>query len=238
MKKNDSPDLSPNLTIYTNPLIENDLTTLIRQEVDLAEYNRAVSRISFSLASLAAGILQTKSIELTTKWGATSGQIIASLPLIIYIERGVKAMRYPFDLLYPDADTVTINCSRHHDDPWQAEITTLNVKFPPYDLQRKYIIVDCTCATGGTVFAVAKRLKELGLINDDSAVVDNLCVVSIFCGQPGLDRLFKEYPLMHVYTARVIPELDKNCYLIHGPHDAGNRGNFSISTIKTLPGGH
>lgn len=231
-------NVSTNLRVYSNPLIENDLTTLLHQEVDLPEYNRAVTRITFPLAGIAGEFLKSKTIDITTKWGQTTGEILDSHPLIVYIERGVKAMRYPFDLLYPEADTVTVNCARHLDDPWQAEITTGNVKFPPFDPKRRYLIVDCTCATGGTIFAVAKRLKELKLINANDAEVDNLAVVSVFCGQPGLDRLFKAYPLLHVYTARVIPELDKNCYLIHGPYDAGNRGNFSIRTINSLPGGH
>jgi uracil phosphoribosyltransferase len=230
--------ISTNLTIYSNPLIEHDLTTLIQKEVDLAEYNRAVSRITFPLASFASCSLATTDIGLTTNWGATKGHIIKSRPLIIYIERGVKAMRYPFDLLYPDSDTITLNCSRHGDDPWQAEITTSSVKFPPFNKHRHYLIVDCTCATGGTVFAVAHRLQKQGLIAAKGEEVDNLSVISVFCGQPGLDRLFKEFPKMRVYTARVIPELDKNCYLIHGPYDAGNRGNFCIDTIKSLPGGH
>ena len=238
MKVCECQSISPGLTIYTNPLIEHDLTTLIQKEIDLAEYNRAVTRITFPLASIAGCSLTSRTINLTTKWGSTTGEVIDSRPLIIYIERGVKAMRYPFDLLYPDADTVTLNCSRHADDPWQAEITTTSVKFPPHDSRRHYLIVDCTCATGGTVFAIARRLQEQGLIAANSAEVDNLSVISVFCGQPGLDRLFKEYPKLHVYTARVIPELDENCYLIHGPYDAGNRGNFSIATIKSLPGGH
>jgi len=211
---------------------------MIQKETDLAEYNRAVGRITFALASMASKSLQTRNIDLTTKWGNTTGRVIDSRPLIIYIERGVKAMRYPFDLLYPDADTLTINCTRHQDDPWQADLTTTNAKFPPYDPRRQYIIVDCTCATGGTVFAVAKRMKALGLLNADSDQVDNLSVVSVFCGQPGLDRLFAEFPKLQVYTARVVPELDKNCYLIHGPYDAGNRGNFSIATIESIPGAH
>jgi uracil phosphoribosyltransferase len=237
--KGNKPSTEPyDLNIYANPLIEHDLTTLILKEIDLAEYNRAVGRVTFPLASMASLFLSTQKVDLTTKWGKTSGQVIDSHPLIVYIERGVKAMRYPFDLLYPDADTVTVNCARHHDDPWQAEITTANLKFPPHDAKRHYMIVDCTCATGGTIFAIAKRLRDDGLISKDSTDVDNLCVVSIFCGQPGLDRLFEEYPKLHIYTARVIPELDENCYLIHGPYDAGNRGNFRISTIESFPGGH
>ena len=227
-----------NLTIFANPLIESDLTLLRQKEVDLAEYNRAIGRISFPLASLASSMMSTRAVDLQTKWGNTSGNIIDSKPLIIYIERGVKAMRYPFDLLYPEADTLTLTASRRGNDPWQADITLNNLKLPPHDDKRCYIIVDATCATGGTIFAVADMLKKHNLIPAEGDKVDNLAVVSIFCGQPGLDRLFKEYPYLHVYTACVIPKLDDNCYLIHGPYDAGNRGNFRIETINSLPGGH
>lgn len=224
-----------NLVVYTNLLIEQDLATMMMQEADMREYNNAVARITFPLASMASNFLNMKEQPLTTKWGETSSFVIDSLPVIIYIERGVKAMRYPFDLLYPDADTVTLTASRDKDNPWNAQITVMNPKFPAHNPRRKYIIVDATCATGGTIFAVADHLKEKGLLAPDNSEVDNLAVVSIFTGQPGLDRLFETYPKLHVYTARVIFELDKNCYLIHGPYDAGTRGNFCIESIKTLP---
>ncbi len=235
MNTSQTKAVTGNLTIHTNPLIEQDLTIMMQQDADIRDYNGAVTRITFLLASLASGLLDTKQLEFTTKWGETQSQVIDSQPLIIYIERGVKAMRYPFELLYPNADTLTLTASRDGDNPWNAKLTMMNIKFPPHNPKRKYIIADATCATGGTIFAVADYLRKEGLISPDNNEVDNLAVVSIFTGQPGLDRLFETFPKIHVYTARVIPELDKHCYLIHGPYDAGTRGNFCIETIKTIP---
>jgi uracil phosphoribosyltransferase len=81
--------------------------------------------------------------------------------------------------------------------------------------KRIALILDPMLATGGTLIATVKLLKEAGCTD-----IRGLFLVA---APEGIQNLAKEHPDVEVYTAAIDERLNENGYIIPGLGDAGDR---------------
>jgi len=222
-----------NIHLMVNPAVETHLTVMTDQETDIDPYRHSARCASDTLFSEASHLFPTRPKAADTLWGPVPGVEFQANPLFVSILRGARPLELCIEKLYPNAPIVPISASRDPHDPWQAHITTQNPKFPPPD-NWHIAMVDMTCATGGTFRAAGNALRDFRLISSDYSQVTNLSLISVFTSVPGLQRIFQDFPYIHVYTSRIIFNLDERCYMIGGPGDAGLRCSYDLATIRRM----
>ncbi|KAL6534311.1 hypothetical protein OROHE_013236 [Orobanche hederae] len=82
----------------------------------------------------------------------------------------------------------------------------------------RVFIVDPMLATGGTVVAAVKLIKDRGVV--DNKQIKVICAVA---APPALKKLSENLPGLHVYAGILDPAVDDKGFIIPGLGDAGDR---------------
>ncbi|KAL6520952.1 hypothetical protein OROGR_017521 [Orobanche gracilis] len=82
----------------------------------------------------------------------------------------------------------------------------------------RVFIVDPMLATGGTVIAAVKLIKDRGVV--DNKQIKVICAVA---APPALKKLSENFPGLHVYAGILDPAVDDKGFIIPGLGDAGDR---------------
>jgi uracil phosphoribosyltransferase len=85
----------------------------------------------------------------------------------------------------------------------------------PDGKDRMVILTDPMLATGGSACDAIKRLKDDGYTH-----IRMVCLVA---SPQGVERLQREHPDVDIYTAALDDGLNKDCYILPGLGDAGDR---------------
>jgi uracil phosphoribosyltransferase len=100
-------------------------------------------------------------------------------------------------------------------DPKTLQPVEYYFKVPTDISERRVILVDPMLATGNSVAAAIKRLKDKG--------VRDIKLMTLLAAPEGIQRLAQSHPDVHVYTAAVDRHLNDHGYIVPGLGDAGDR---------------
>ena len=86
----------------------------------------------------------------------------------------------------------------------------------PADIERRQVIMaDPMLATGGSAIMAADRMKKKGC--------NGLVFVCLIAAPEGVSAFQNAHPDIPIITAALDRQLDKNCYILPGLGDAGDR---------------
>ena len=88
-------------------------------------------------------------------------------------------------------------------------------KLVPHIEQRRALLVDPMLATGGSLFAAIRLLKQAGC--------QHVRAMVLVAAPDAIARLEQQYPDVDVYTAVIDSHLDANGFIVPGLGDAGDR---------------
>ncbi len=88
-------------------------------------------------------------------------------------------------------------------------------KLVPHIEQRRALLVDPMLATGGSLFAAIRLLKQAGC--------QHIRAMVLVAAPDAIARLEQQYPDVDVYTAVIDSHLDANGFIVPGLGDAGDR---------------
>ena len=88
-------------------------------------------------------------------------------------------------------------------------------KLVPHIEQRRALLVDPMLATGGSLFAAIRLLKQAGC--------QHIRAMVLVAAPDAIARLEQQYPDVDVYAAVIDSHLDANGFIIPGLGDAGDR---------------
>ena len=100
-------------------------------------------------------------------------------------------------------------------DPQSLEPVQYYMKLPEHIGDRPCIAVDPMLATGGSAIMAADRMKKKGC--------NGLVFVCLIAAPEGVCAFQHAHPDIPIITAALDRQLDKNCYILPGLGDAGDR---------------
>ena len=95
-------------------------------------------------------------------------------------------------------------------------------KLVPHIEQRRALLVDPMLATGGSMFAAIRLLKQAGC--------QHIRAMVLVAAPDAIARLEQQYPDVDVYTAVIDSHLDANGFIVPGLGDAGDRIMGSVES--------
>lgn len=88
----------------------------------------------------------------------------------------------------------------------------------PNDISKRYILLlDPMLATGGSVCAAIKILKDKGVLES------KMIFINLLSSEEGLKKVHGEYPEIKIVTGEVDPELNDKAFICPGLGDFGDR---------------
>lgn len=200
------------LYITNHPLIQHKLTIMRRRETGTLEFRELLKEIGMLMGYEVCRDFPLKDVEIETPMQKMiahelDGKKVAVVPIL----RAGLGMVDGLLTLIPAAKVGHIGMYR---DEKTHEPVFYYYKMPE-GKDRMVILTDPMLATGGSACDAIKRLKEDGYTN-----IRMVCLVS---SPQGVKRVQKEHPDVDIYTAALDDGLNKDCYILPGLGDAGDR---------------
>ncbi len=202
-----------NLTVVNHPLVQHKLTLMRDKHTPSAVFRQLLREISLLLAYEV-----TRSLPMTTKAIETpvapmQAPIIEGKKLVIVsvLRAGNGLLEGMLDLI-PSARIGHIGLYR---DPETLQPIEYYMKVPTDIADRMSIVVDPMLATGNSVSAAVKRLKEKG--------AKEIRLVTLLSAPEGIMHFHAEHPDVPVFTAAIDSHLNEHGYIVPGLGDAGDR---------------
>jgi len=201
------------LYVFDHPLIQHKLSILRDKSTSVKEFRELISEIAMLMCFEATRDLATEEVEIETPVAKAtvkrlSGKKLAVIPIL----RAGLGMVDGMVSMIPSAKVGHIGLYR---DPKTLEPVKYYYKMPPDIEERDIIIVDPMLATGGSVSAAIKFLKEDG--------VKNIKVMCIIGAPEGIARVQADHPDVDIYVAAEDSHLNDHGYIVPGLGDAGDR---------------
>ena len=114
--------------------------------------------------------------------------------------------------LIPSVKIGHIGLYRDHDTLQPVEYYS---KFPEDISEREVIILEPMIASGGSLSAAVRIIKNKG--------VKNIKIMSILAARSGIEKLAAEHPDVNIYCAAIDEKVNQHCYIDPGLGDAGDR---------------
>ena len=200
------------LYITNHPLIQHKLTIMRRRETGTLEFRELLKEIGMLMGYEVCRDFPLKDVEIETPMQKMiahelDGKKVAVVPIL----RAGLGMVDGLLTLIPAAKVGHIGMYR---DEKTHEPVFYYYKMPE-GKDRMVILTDPMLATGGSACDAIKRLKEDGYTN-----IRMVCLVA---SPQGVERVQKEHPDVDIYTAALDDGLNKDCYILPGLGDAGDR---------------
>jgi uracil phosphoribosyltransferase len=200
------------ITIIEHPLIAQKLTAMRQVDTPPHLFRELLEELSLLMAFEVTRSIPTRLIEVETPLGRGRFPVADTTFAVIPILRAGLGMLNGILKLIPTARV-------GHIGMWRDEKTLQPVeyycKLPPDLGRRTIIVVDPMLATGNSVSAAIKLVKARG--------GREIRYMSLLATPQGIDRVTRDHPDVHIFTAAVDPELDERGYIIPGLGDAGDR---------------
>ena len=200
-------------TIVSHPLIQHKLTRMREKSTGNAEFRRTLREISFLLAyevtkdlELGARVIETPLEKGSFPW--LEGRRICFVSIL---RAGNGLLEGMLDLI-PDARVGHIGLYRDHAT---LHAVQYYLKLPEAIGEREVIVVDPMLATGNSVVAALKRLKEAG--------ARKLRFMCLLAAPEGVAAVEAAHPDVPVYAAALDRCLNEKGYILPGLGDAGDR---------------
>ena len=200
------------LYITNHPLIQHKLTIMRKKETGTLEFRELLKEVGMLMGYEVCRDFPLKDVEIETPMQKMvahelDGKKVAVVPIL----RAGLGMVDGLLTLIPAAKVGHIGMYR---DEKTHEPVFYYYKMPE-GKDRMVILTDPMLATGGSACDAIKRLKEDGYTN-----IRMVCLVA---SPQGVERVQREHPDVDIYTAALDDGLNKDCYILPGLGDAGDR---------------
>lgn len=200
------------LYITNHPLIQHKLTIMRKRETGTFEFRELLKEIGMLMGYEVCRDFPLKEVEIETPMQKMiahelDGKKVAVVPIL----RAGLGMVDGLLTLIPAAKVGHIGMYR---DEKTHEPVFYYYKMPE-GKDRMVILTDPMLATGGSACDAIKRLKEDGYTH-----IRMVCLVA---SPQGVERVQREHPDVDIYTAALDDGLNKDCYILPGLGDAGDR---------------
>ena len=205
--------LPKNLTVVNHPLVLHKLTLMRDKKTPSAVFRQLLHEISLLLAYEVARDLPMTTTTIETPLAEMEAPILKGKKLVIVsiLRAGNGLLEGMLDLM-PSARVGHIGLYR---DPKTLQPVEYYLKVPDDINERRVIVVDPMLATGNSICAALKRLKEKG--------AKELRLVCLLSAPEGIRHVAEEHPDVPIYTAAVDSHLNGHGYIVPGLGDAGDR---------------
>jgi len=202
-----------NIFVFDHPLIQHKLSYLRDKNTGTKEFRELMSEVSMLMAYEVTRDLPLKEIQVETPIGIANTKIISGKKLcIVPILRAGLGMVDGIQNLIPSVKIGHIGLYRDHDTLQPVEYYS---KFPEDISEREVIILEPMIASGGSLSAAVRILKNKG--------VKNIKIMSILAARSGVEKLATEHPDVNIYCAAIDEKVNQHCYIDPGLGDAGDR---------------
>lgn len=202
-----------NLTIVNHPLVQHKLTLMRDKNTPSAVFRQLLREISLLLAYEVSRDLPMTTQRIETPVAPMEAPIIKGKKLVIVsvLRAGNGLLEGMLDLI-PSARVGHIGLYRN---PVTLQPVEYYMKVPEDIAERRTIVVDPMLATGNSVSAAVRRLKEKG--------AKEIKLVTLLSAPEGITNFHKQHPDVPIFTAALDSHLNDHGYIVPGLGDAGDR---------------
>jgi uracil phosphoribosyltransferase len=202
-----------NLTVVNHPLVLHKLTLMRDKHTPSAVFRQLLHEISHLLAYEVCRDLPMTTQTIETPLAEMEAPILKGKKLVIVsVLRAGNGLLEGMLTLIPSARVGHIGLYRDHKTLQPVEYY---MKVPEDISERRTIVVDPMLATGNSVSAAVKRLKEAG--------AQDIKLVTLLSAPEGIMHFHEEHPDVPIFTAAVDSHLNDIGYIVPGLGDAGDR---------------
>ena len=201
------------VTVIDHPLVQHKLHILRDKRTTTKDFRQLVTELAVFEGYEAMRDLPLEDVEVETPLEtATCKRIAGKKIAIIPILRAGLGMVDGILELVPSARVGHVGMYR---DPETHEPVQYYCKFPRDVENRTCLVVDPMLATGGSLTACIKFLRDAG-------VKDVRCLTLVSCPE-GVKAVLDYDPDVLLYTCALDRQLNENAYILPGLGDAGDR---------------
>lgn len=199
--------------IIDHPLVQHKLHILRDKNTSTKDFRELVTELAVFEGYEAMRDLPLEDVEVETPLEKTTCKQIAGKKIaIIPILRAGLGMVDGILTLVPSARVGQVGMYR---DPQTHEPHQYYCKFPPAIEDRTCLIVDPMLATGGSLTAAIKFLRDAG--------VKDIRCLTLVSAPEGVKAVLDFDPDVRLYTCALDRQLNENAYILPGLGDAGDR---------------
>lgn len=199
--------------ISDHPLIRHKVTFLRDENTGSKQFRELISEITQLLMYEATRDLPMCEVEVKTPITVTKSEVIAGrkLAFVPILRAGLGMVDGALSLV-PAAKVghIGIYC-----DPENHAPVEYYSKLPVDITDRDVFVLDAMLATGSSAVDAITKIKEY-----HPRSVKFLCIIA---AADGMEALTTAHPDVKIYCAALDKELNKNCYIVPGLGDAGDR---------------
>lgn len=201
------------VVIFDHPLIQHKLSILRDANTSTKDFRELVNEIAMLMTYEATRDLPTEDIKVKTPCGVANCKHIAGRKMaFVPILRAGLGMVDGCLKLVPAARVGHIGLYRDETTHTPVEYYC---KLPKDIEEREVFVVDPMLATGGSAIDAITQIK---LRNPRKIIF--MCLIA---APEGLKALEEAHPNVDIYCAALDDKLNKDCYIIPGLGDAGDR---------------
>jgi uracil phosphoribosyltransferase len=190
------------------------LTTLRNKETSRDEFRHAAQQLAEIVIFEVADLLPTKEVSIDTPLAPTQGIAYLHAPILIPILRSGFAL-LPSSVKYFPQSPIGFVGFKRDEQTTQPRYYYSNIPtIAPHDT---VVILDPMLATGGTLNATIRLLKEQGVPEE------HIIFVGIIAAKQGVERIHTTFPHVRLILAAIDNELNAQSYIIPGLGDFGDR---------------
>jgi uracil phosphoribosyltransferase len=204
---------SSNLTVVDHPLVQHKLTLMRDKNTPSAIFRKLLREISLLLGYEVLRDLPLSTITIETPLAEMQAPILQGKKVVfVSILRAGNGLLDGLTDLVPSARIGHIGLYRN---PETLQPVEYYFKVPADIAERPVVLVDPMLATGNSIVAAIRRVKEQG--------AKDIKLVTLLAAPEGIDHLSRVHPDVHVYTAAIDSHLNSHGYIVPGLGDAGDR---------------
>ena len=203
-----------NVVIFDHPLIRHKIAILRDEKTSMKEFRELIEEITtlMTYESLREGVPTTE-VTVKTPLETCTQQIVKDNAIaIVPILRAGLGMVNGIHVLFPSARVGHIGMYRDDETMQPCEYYC---KLPEGIEDKLVLVVDPMLATGGSACDAIDLLKKRGC--------KNIRFMAIIGAPAGVSRVAEAHPDVQIFVSTLDRELNKNCYILPGLGDAGDR---------------
>jgi uracil phosphoribosyltransferase len=196
-----------------HPMIKHKVTLLRDVRINTAQFRQIVSEISTQLAYEACRDLPLEEVEINSWQGPVTGQKIkGKKATLVPILRAGNGMLEGTLKLMPNLRISVVGLYRNEET---LEPVAYYENLVNHIDERLALIIDPMLATGGSLDATIRLLKDAG--------AKQIKALVLVAAPEGIERIQKDHPDVDIYTAVIDDCLNEDGYIIPGLGDAGDK---------------
>ena len=202
-----------NVHILDHPLIRHKLAIIRDKNTNTKQFREIISELATLMAYESFKDVPTQEIEVETPLEVTKQTIVKENSIaIVPILRAGLGMVDGILSLFPAAKVGHIGLYR---DEETFEPKEYYCKLPVGIEEKVVMVVDPMLATGGSACDAIAMLKKRGC--------KKIKLMSIIGAPEGVTKVAETHPDVEIYVSTLDRCLNKNCYILPGLGDAGDR---------------